>query len=159
MDAPKHVILSSYDPKSKKHERYDALVIGSRELPEHTHPVLNLVHFRHDDLAAHHALSGVDWADTIDRTLDVPHKDDLQNQSFYWTESEAEQLKVQHEKAIADMNAGIAILRGQLKDKTEEVEHLKGLPSGGDLDAAAADAAAKELTEKPTLVKGKAKKE
>lgn len=83
-DAPKHVILMSYSPTSKQHERYDALVIGAREMEEHSRPVLNLVHFRHDDPTSHHALMGIDWADTVSRTLDVPHKDDVVNQSFYY---------------------------------------------------------------------------
>ena len=76
---PKHVVFFKYDYKTKKHERYDALVIGSREMEDHDNPVLTLVHFRHDDIASHHALIGVDWADTLERTLDVPHKDDLGN--------------------------------------------------------------------------------
>lgn len=84
MEAPKHVILFTYDASTKQHERYDALVIGAREFDDHDEPVLNLVHFRHNDTASHHALNGVDWADTLERVLDVPHKDDLQQQSFYY---------------------------------------------------------------------------
>lgn len=84
MDAPKHVILFTYDASTKQHERYDALVIGAREFDDHDEPVLNLVHFRHNDTASHHALNGVDWADTLERVLDVPHQDDLQQQSFYY---------------------------------------------------------------------------
>lgn len=87
-EAPKHVILVAYNPKLKKDVEYDALVVGSRELPNHDELVLNLVHFRHDDVNSHHALNGVDWADTLERTLDVPHEDDKANQSFFWKDSD-----------------------------------------------------------------------
>jgi hypothetical protein len=83
-EAPKHVILFNYNPQLKAMVRYDALVIGTRDFDDHDQPVLNLVHFRHDDVTSHHALNGVDWADTLDRTLDVPHQCDRENQSFYY---------------------------------------------------------------------------
>jgi hypothetical protein len=83
-EAPKHVILFSYNPQLKAMVRYDALVIGTRDFEENDRPVLNLVHFRHDDIASHHCLQGVDWADTLERTLDVPHLSDQEQQSFYY---------------------------------------------------------------------------
>lgn len=112
MESRRSVILSKYDPNIKKHVEYPSLVIGERTLDDHKQPVYALVHFRHDDLAAHHALSGVDWVDTIERVLDVPHKSDLGNQSFYWVETDSE-------KAAKDMNNGISILRKQLAEATE----------------------------------------
>ena len=71
MNAPKHVILSTYNPATKAMVSYDALVIGSVEREDHDYPVLTTVHFRHDDVASHHALTGVDYLDTLSRTFDV----------------------------------------------------------------------------------------
>ena len=78
------VTLMKYDAKTKTYVAYPALVIGSRAVPDHDAPVLTTVHFRHDDIASHHALTGIDWVDTLERTLDVPHEGDKVNQSFYW---------------------------------------------------------------------------
>lgn len=86
MESRQSVVLHKYDPNIKKYVEYPALVIGERTLEGHTKLVYQTVHFQHDNLAAHHALSGVDWADTLERTLDVPHKSDVVNQSFYWLE-------------------------------------------------------------------------
>jgi len=117
MDAPKHVILFSYDAATKQHERYDALVIGSREFEDHDEPILNLVYFRHNDTASHHALNGVDWADTLERMLDVPHKYDLQQQSFYYL-NEGEENPVPAQPADEE----VVTLREQLKDAREVLE-------------------------------------
>lgn len=112
MESRRSVVLHKYDASLRKHVEYPALVIGERSMEDHQHPVYALVHFQHDNLAAHHALSGVDWADTLERVLDVPHKSDLGDQSFYWLETDTE-------KAVKDMGAGIAILRKQLAETTE----------------------------------------
>ncbi|MFZ0536672.1 MAG: hypothetical protein WBD45_04350 [Terriglobales bacterium] len=93
MNAPKHVILSTYNPATKAMVSYDALVIGSVEREDHDYPVLTTVHFRHDDVASHHALTGVDYLDTLSRTFDVAHKDDKVNQSFYYVEGDEVELK------------------------------------------------------------------
>lgn len=87
-EAPTHVILHTYYPPTKRWEEFDALVIGSRTDQGTKSPMLSLVHFDHIDENAHHALSGVNWTDTIDRTLDVPHQFDVKNQSFYWVEDD-----------------------------------------------------------------------
>jgi hypothetical protein len=119
---PKHVILFKYDHKTKTHVRYDALVIGVREFEDHDEPVLNLVYFRHDDTASHHALNGVDWADTLERILDVPHEDDLENQSFYYVEEDASVLRKQLDSArevLREYDKVVDDLRAQLAATTE----------------------------------------
>jgi hypothetical protein len=123
METPKHVILFSYSPTLKTHVSYPALVIGSRELEDHDYPVLALVHFRHDDTASHHALNGVDWADTLERTLDVPHEDDKDKQSFYYVyEEDAATLREQLESArevLAEYDKVVDKLRAELAATTE----------------------------------------
>lgn len=128
-EVPKHVILFSYSPKLRKHVRYDALVVGSRTLPDHDEFVLNLVHFRHDDVNSHHALNGVDWADTLERTLDVPHEDDKVNQSFFWKDADDEAWELrgqldsarrvlrEYDKIVDDLKAQLAATT-EGKDKT-----------------------------------------
>ena len=76
--------LNAPDDWLKGMSRYDALVIGRRDFDDHDRPVLNLVHFRHDDPSSHHALNGVDWSDTLERTLDVPHQSDREQQAFFY---------------------------------------------------------------------------
>lgn len=121
-EAPKHVILFSYNPQLKAMVRYDALVIGTRDFEENDRPVLNLVHFRHDDIASHHCLQGVDWADTLERTLDVPHQSDVENQSFYWLEDDAAILEQKLEKsrhALREYDLLVDVLTKQLAATTE----------------------------------------
>lgn len=122
--APRHVILYNYSPTSRKYEAYNALVIGSAQREGDKELQLNLVHFRHDDLPAHHALSGVDWADTIDRTLDVPHKSDQGNQSFYYVGDAEDELK----KELAAQNTTLDSLRKELRGKDDELKALKPEP-------------------------------
>src|ERR1700685_234023 len=94
MDAPKLVTLYLDKPSKKQGEgeyvAFPALVIGARDFEDHDYPLLNVVYFRHDDIASHHALGGVDWADTLTRMLDVPHEDDQDKQSFYYVESDSD---------------------------------------------------------------------
>lgn len=87
MKAPGYVTLYRYHAKNKRHEPYHALVLSSREVEGNEHPVLTVAHFDHLNTAAHHALNGVNWADTIDRTFDVPHRDDGEGQPFYYEDT------------------------------------------------------------------------
>jgi hypothetical protein len=88
MEESRHVLFFSYDGKVKDYVRHDALVIDSRGQDQHDRPILTVVFFKHDDPASHHAIQGVDYADCLERALDVPHREDRVNQSFYWTEPE-----------------------------------------------------------------------
>ena len=108
-----HVLLHTYNPTSKEYDCYDALVLTEAVGP--TKPTLALCFHDHLDTSALHALQGVDWRDTIKRVLDVPHKDDRVNQSFYYVESDA-----------ADKRH-IAALRSELtKTKVKLAAALKG---------------------------------
>jgi hypothetical protein len=136
-EAPKHVILFNYSPTLKTYVSYDALVISSREFEDHDEPVLALVHFRHDDTASHHALNGVDWADTFERTLDVPHRDDRENQSFYWVEADEEapllrqQLK-ESQDSLQSAAEAIYALREKYAQTTEGTdEALQAIADAG----------------------------
>ena len=82
--SPGHVVLHLYHPKNKRHEQYHGLVVSSRELEGKEHPVLTVIYFDHLDTAAHHALNGVDWAETLDRVLDVPHEADVEGAPFFY---------------------------------------------------------------------------
>lgn len=148
-EAPKHVILFSYSPQLKAMVRYDALVIGTRDFEENDRPVLNLVHFRHDDIASHHALNGVDWADTLERTLDVPHRCDQENQSFYWLEDDAAKLRDDLDYAdgvMAALRAQLAESHESLKSAANVVADLSKPGSGPQLVEAPAAAPTAEPT-------------
>lgn len=144
-EPPKHVILFSFNPQLKAMVRYDALVIGTRDFEENDRPVLNLVHFRHDDIASHHALNGVDWADTLERTLDVPHQCDLEQQSFYYLEGDAETLEQQLEQS-----------REVLREYDKVVDNLKAqLRESHDSLQSAADVVAELTAQLATTTEGK----
>ena len=76
-----HVILFKYNAATKEHQRFHALVVGRRKLEGHGEPVLNLVHHKPN---AHPSFQGLDWIETMERTLDVPHKSDLGNQAYFY---------------------------------------------------------------------------
>jgi hypothetical protein len=144
---PTHVHLFLYRvdaPGRAGYVRFDALVIGSKQENEDDQfPLLNVVYFDHLNKNAHHSLQGVDWADTCDRVLDVPHESKQENQAFYWEDPFARSNQV-----IRDMNAGIAILNKQLAEKDAHIKTLTAKPSGDDLDKVAAEDAAKKSTTK-----------
>lgn len=116
METPKHVILVIGNA------RHDALVIGTREFDDHDNPVLNLVHFRRDDNTSRPASSG-NWADTLERTIDVPHEDDRKKQPFYYVvEEDASALRTQLESArevLREYDKVVDDLRAQLAATTE----------------------------------------
>lgn len=131
MDAPKLVTLYLYKPSKKQGEgeyvAYPALVIGVRDFEDHDSPLLNLVYFRSDDVASHHALNGIDWADTLTRMLDVPHEDDQDKQSFYWRdedEDHADVLSDLHNTIEQNMDDEIARLNKLVDDDTTEIARL-----------------------------------
>jgi hypothetical protein len=143
-DGPKHVVLFKFSPTSKKYERFDALVLQSRKFEENDHHTLNLIYFDHLNTAAHHALNGVNWADTIERMLDVPHEDDLENQSFYWVESEADELKAENAQLQHQLQAEQSLsdeLRKKFSETTEgrdaalqaEADAFASLPGGASI--------------------------
>jgi len=90
--APGYVVLHLYHPKNKKHEQYHALVLSSREVEDHKNPLLTVVYFNHINTAAHHALQGVDWAETLERVMDVPSIEDKEGAPFFYDD----QLSTMH---------------------------------------------------------------
>src|SRR5258708_7404444 len=102
--------LYIYSPTTKLHERFEALIIGSDDSQGTSKPLLDLVYFDHLNTAAHHALSGIGWAETMHRVLDVPHQDDVKNQSFYYVEPQREVSAADLDKIATDLRA---------KDSTE----------------------------------------
>lgn len=82
--APGHVVLHLYHAKNKRHEQYHALVLSSREVEKHVDPVLTIAYFDHLNTSAHHALQGIDWAETLDRVLDVASINDAEGAPFYY---------------------------------------------------------------------------
>ena len=142
MNTSEHVLFYQYSPITKEFERFHALVIGSRESENHDEPILHLVIYRHDKPNAHHALSGTDWADTIERVLDVPHKSDLGNQSFYYLHEEDEPDPLLGDITEEEMDAAVPQADGDSRHSTEEQEKaawglFKGQPATGALAALA----------------------
>lgn len=137
--------------------KHDAIVTGYERPADHDPetdglPTINLVYVEPSDVAA---FQGVNWTDGFERAFSVPHEGVDNTGHHFYKDASAE-----HDKAIKDMVAGIGILKKQLAEKTEEIANLKAEPSATDLDSIAAEDAARAATDgKPTLVKGKPKKE
>jgi hypothetical protein len=135
--SPGHVVLHLYHHKNKKHEQYNALVVGSRSVEGREHPVLNLVYFDHLKISAHHALNGVDWAETLERMMDVPHEFEAEGQPYFYQDVDAEVADYiqmasatlgENRKTIEALQVELAELKLKYADTTEaRDEALQGL--------------------------------
>lgn len=141
---PTHVFFFRYDPQTKQHVKYDALVIGSASREDHDREVLTVAFFKHDDIASHHALNGIDWADTFERVFEVPHQDDKVNQSFYWVEGDEVELKKKSDwlrKELEKANTKIEELtpkQTRAEAKAEAAQDAKDAKAEAKADAKAA---------------------
>jgi hypothetical protein len=173
-ETPGYVVLHLYHHENKKHEQYDALVLNSRQFEGEEYPRLTVAYFDHLDTASHHALHGIDWADTLERVIEVPHEDEAEGQPFYYEDVLADfaHFAERTHKAIADQSKRyrealdeIKLLKAELANTTEgrdkalqeladagarkkpkSAHASEGLPSAADLDGVAEEEKTAEAT-------------